>query len=110
MYIPSAKKYCSKYEDITNEPASGTTPELGDVWCPDLKSIQCLKIAFLIIYATFQYGCLRVSPALKEVKKVTLGSRVARFFLVQYTKTGENIPNDYKIYQMAIRYSQWPLK
>jgi hypothetical protein len=26
-----------------------------------------------------------------------IGSRVARFFLVQYTKAGKNIPNDYKI-------------
>jgi hypothetical protein len=31
--------------------------------------------------------------------------RVARFFLVQHTKTGENIPNDHKIYQMAINIS-----
>jgi hypothetical protein len=33
-------------------------------------------------------------------------NRVARFFLVQYTKMGENIPNDHKIYQMAITYFQ----
>jgi hypothetical protein len=32
-------------------------------------------------------------------------SRVARFLLVQYTKTRENIPdqNDHKIYQMAVK-------
>jgi hypothetical protein len=33
--------------------------------------------------------------------------RVARFFLVQNTKTGENIPNYHKLYQMAIKYFQW---
>jgi hypothetical protein len=30
--------------------------------------------------------------------------RVARFFFVQNTKTGKNIPNDHKIYQKAIKY------
>jgi hypothetical protein len=28
---------------------------------------------------------------------------------VQNTKTGENIPNGHKLYQMAIKYFQWPL-
>jgi hypothetical protein len=32
--------------------------------------------------------------------------RVARFFLVQNTKTGKNIPIDEKIYQMIIKYFQ----
>jgi hypothetical protein len=31
-------------------------------------------------------------------------TRVARFFLVQHTKTGEN-PTYYKIYQMAVKYT-----
>jgi hypothetical protein len=35
-------------------------------------------------------------------------SRVARFFLVQHTKTGKNLQNDQKIYQMAINFFQWP--
>jgi hypothetical protein len=34
--------------------------------------------------------------------------RVARFFLVQNTKTGKNIPNYHKIYQVAVKYLQWP--
>jgi hypothetical protein len=34
--------------------------------------------------------------------------RAARFLSVQHTKTGKNIPNDNKIYQMAIKYFQWP--
>jgi hypothetical protein len=31
-----------------------------------------------------------------------------QIFFVQNTKTGENIPNDHTIYQMAIKYFQWP--
>jgi hypothetical protein len=37
--------------------------------------------------------------------------RVARFFLTQHTKTGKiatALPNDLKIYQMALKYSKWP--
>jgi hypothetical protein len=37
-----------------------------------------------------------------------LHSSVARFLLVQYTKTGENIPNNHKIYQKATKYTKWP--
>jgi hypothetical protein len=33
---------------------------------------------------------------------------VARFFLVQLTKTGENIPNDHKIHQIPITFTKWP--
>jgi hypothetical protein len=35
---------------------------------------------------------------------------VARFFLAQNTKTGKNIPNDHKTYQMAIKYFQMAVK
>jgi hypothetical protein len=31
------------------------------------------------------------------------GSRVARFFLVQNTKMGENIPNGHKLFPMAVK-------
>jgi hypothetical protein len=34
-------------------------------------------------------------------------NRVARFFLVQTYQNGKNIPNDHKLYQMAIKYSKW---
>jgi hypothetical protein len=41
--------------------------------------------------------------------------RVARFFLVQYTKSFKNIPNKYKntpnghkTYQMTAKYTKWP--
>jgi hypothetical protein len=33
--------------------------------------------------------------------------RVAGFFLVQHTKTGKNIPKWGKLFQMAIKYTQW---
>jgi hypothetical protein len=33
--------------------------------------------------------------------------RVARCFLAQYTKKGENIPNDHSIYLMALKYTKW---
>jgi hypothetical protein len=31
-------------------------------------------------------------------------ARVAKFFLVHDNKTGQNVPNELKIYQMAIKY------
>jgi hypothetical protein len=53
------------------------------------------------MYST-RKGCFRVE------------TRVARFFLTQYDKTGENIPNchliiksPYKIFKMAVIYSNW---
>jgi hypothetical protein len=36
-----------------------------------------------------------------------VNTRVARFFLVQYSKTGKNIPNDHKINPKAIKYTKW---
>jgi hypothetical protein len=39
-----------------------------------------------------------------QVTRVGRSIGVARFFLVQITKTGRNMPNDPKIYQMAITY------
>jgi hypothetical protein len=36
------------------------------------------------------------------------GIKVARFLLVQNTKTGKNIPNYHKMYQMTIKYFQLP--
>jgi hypothetical protein len=36
--------------------------------------------------------------------------RVARFFLVHDTKTGKDVPvpNEHKVYQMVIKYPQYP--
>jgi hypothetical protein len=36
------------------------------------------------------------------------GNRVARFLLVHDTKTGKNVPNEYKMYQMVIKYPKCP--
>jgi hypothetical protein len=39
------------------------------------------------------------------------GARVARFFVIQYTKMGEGIyqiTNGHKIYQIAVIYPKWP--
>jgi hypothetical protein len=33
-------------------------------------------------------------------------TRVARFFLVQDTKTGKNVPNEHKMLQMIIKYTK----
>jgi hypothetical protein len=33
-------------------------------------------------------------------------TRVARLFMVQHTKTGENIPYNHQIYQMATKYAR----
>jgi hypothetical protein len=34
--------------------------------------------------------------------------KVERSFSVQHTKTGENMSNDHKMYQMGIKYTIWP--
>jgi hypothetical protein len=41
-------------------------------------------------------------------QKLVRGDRVSRFFLVHDTKTGKNVPNEYKMYQMVIKYTQSP--
>jgi hypothetical protein len=35
--------------------------------------------------------------------------RVARFFVVQHTKSGKNIPKGHKIYLMVTKYTEWTL-
>jgi hypothetical protein len=35
-------------------------------------------------------------------------TRVARFFLVHDTKTGKNVPNEYKMNQMVLKYPKSP--
>jgi hypothetical protein len=48
-------------------------------------------------------------PIYKSLQHNILGGphRVARFFLVQFYQGGENIPGDYKIIKMPIKYTQW---
>jgi hypothetical protein len=33
-----------------------------------------------------------------------INTEVARFFFVQLTKTGKNVPNDHRFYHRAIKY------
>jgi hypothetical protein len=56
-------------------------------------------------------GTAFFSALLKRVERISSGVdgaklylRVARFFLVHYTKTGKNIPNEHKMYLMVIKY------
>jgi hypothetical protein len=46
----------------------------------------------------------------RAIFKGGLGSRVARFFLGQHTKTGKNIPNNHKIYKKATKVYQMAVK
>jgi hypothetical protein len=41
-------------------------------------------------------------------RKWGVRDRVARCFVVQYTKTGETTPNDHNINPNAIKYTKWP--
>jgi hypothetical protein len=33
---------------------------------------------------------------------------IARFFLVQHTKTGKNVPNEHEMYRVVIKYPKCP--
>jgi hypothetical protein len=51
---------------------------------------------------TLLHACYVLGTHLKHLLR--RGGRVARFFLVQNTKTGQNVPNKHKMNQMAIKY------
>jgi hypothetical protein len=83
-----------------------------------MSSGECVKAvrSEFILYGQQKPGMVRGIPlgALVTILRIShflLGSvipfRVARFFLVQNTKTGKIKPNYHKIYQMAIKYFQW---
>jgi hypothetical protein len=42
----------------------------------------------------------------KWMKENRIRTRVARFFWEQHTKTGRNMPNGPKIYQIAVKYTK----
>jgi hypothetical protein len=66
------------------------------------------KGSFLDQLVEFTFlALLRKSRRLKRVR-ISDKSRVARFFLVQNTKTGKNIPNYHKLYQMSIKHNKRP--
>jgi hypothetical protein len=47
-------------------------------------------------------------------KIIVVGARAARFFMAHDTKTGKiykinkNVPNGHKIFQMSVKYSEYP--
>jgi hypothetical protein len=43
-----------------------------------------------------------------KIAAQALHFRVARFFLVEHTKTGKMYQNNHKIYQIATNYTKWP--
>jgi hypothetical protein len=43
-----------------------------------------------------------------RARHIRIEGRVARFFLVQHTKTRKNIPKDHKVFQLAIKFTNWP--
>jgi hypothetical protein len=56
-----------------------------------------------------------VCHIIRLLLKMDVSHSIARSFFVQYTKSGENtkrtknIPNDHKIYQMAVQQTKGPL-
>jgi hypothetical protein len=92
-----------------------------------MKTLKTLKIctnvhqsSVVALQCTYNIKLkLSAIPLPLEIKKVrslqfSLGTkflartRVARFFLVQHIKTGENIPDNHKIYQKALKYTKRP--
>jgi hypothetical protein len=57
----------------------------------------------------------RLSDEIRSVRTCTSSGcppkcfecRVARFFLVHDTKTGKNVPNEYKMYQTSTKCTKW---
>jgi hypothetical protein len=71
---------------------------------PQLKSgssILRVPLVKLELYTTFNMALAMTILRLLK-KKLTNLTRVARFFFVQHTKTGKNIPNCHIIYQMVV--------
>jgi hypothetical protein len=44
----------------------------------------------------------------KLTAEISLRNRVARFFVVQYTKMGKYVPSNFKIYQLATTNTNKP--
>jgi hypothetical protein len=55
-----------------------------------------------------QRGKARHSNLSLRVNTPIVRNRVARFFLLHDTKTGKNVPNEPKMYQMVIKYPKSP--
>jgi hypothetical protein len=72
-------------------------PKRGKIYQMDgnfIKQPQNIPPSSVAILSKIYPNCLLVCKCPYHL------ARVARFFWVQHTKTGKNIPNDHKIYQM----------
>jgi hypothetical protein len=63
---------------------------------------KCMYVHSNAYICTYAFWC----PCVKAHELIQ--NRVARFFLVEHTKTAINIPNDHTIHQMAVKFTQWP--
>jgi hypothetical protein len=50
-------------------------------------------------------SCLRDA---RSAVPVAVATGLPDFSLYKNTKTGKNVPNDYEIYQMDVKYTTWP--
>jgi hypothetical protein len=72
------------------------------------------KCGAIFFSAALSY--LFLSDRFRFLANVIFSFRVARFFMLKHTKTGENIPNNqkipipngHKVYQKAAKYTKWP--
>jgi hypothetical protein len=73
---------------------------------PESPTLQGKQAMLLTMYAAFR--TLYRTPVSRSCFAYTLciHASVARFFFVQHTKTGKNVPNELKIYQMAVNRTQ----
>jgi hypothetical protein len=67
----------------------------------------CLSLS-VYLYSDSVLPYIGTSLALQPASLTWSPYMVARFFLVQNTKMGENIPNYHELYQMSIKYNKRP--
>jgi hypothetical protein len=53
-------------------------------------------------------GSAKFWAVFSQTLLVTLTDRVARFLLLRNTKTGRNVPKQFKMYQMVINFPKCP--
>jgi hypothetical protein len=66
----------------------------------DFLCERCQSSSFLM---AFLNNWQQNSGTAKFFEQILIRSRVARFFSVQDTKTGNNVPNEHKVYQIVIK-------
>jgi hypothetical protein len=68
----------------------------------DENSLKGLMSFHFVAYVT-----IKIQRETVATFSRTIPSRVARFFLVQFTNTVGNVSNNHKIYQISIKYIKW---